>query len=333
MTSTGDSLARRGPDRRQFLALGLGAFVVAALPVAARRQPRLVRRTLPVMGTIAELAVLHRDPRHAHAAMDAAMAELQWVERTMTRFAPTSDVGRANTGAAHEAVTVTPATARVVAEALAWAEASGGAFDPALGATTALWDVAHRHEPPPPATVARLAGRALWRCIEVGHRGPADVLRFHDRDVQVDLGAIAKGYGVDRAAEALRAWGIAHALVNVGGDLYAVGTAADGDPWQVGVRDPDDPAGILVQLPVADAAIATSGTYEQYFRHGGRRYHHLMDPATAAPRATAMRSLTVRADRCLDADAAATALFGMPRADAARVLAARAPGAHVVLTA
>ena len=323
--------APRGPDRRQFVAFGLGLFVVGAVPLAARRRPQLVRRSLPVMGTIAELAVAHADPRYAHAAIDAALAVLQHVERTMTRFTATSDVGRANRGAATAPVPVAPATARVVAEALAWADATDGWYDPAIGGAVALWDVTHRHEPPPADAVERLAGRALHRAVEVGAQRGEAVLRFHDPDASVDLGAIAKGYGVDRAVDALRRWGIGHALVNVGGDLHALGTAPSGDPWRIGIQDPDDGRRLLTTLDVADAAVATSGTYLQFFRHRGRRYHHLLDPLTGAPRATAVRSLTVRADSCMHADVAATALFGMPAAAAARVLARRAPGAEVLL--
>jgi FAD:protein FMN transferase len=321
----------RDLGRREFLSFGVGLVVVGAMPLAMRRRPQLVRRTLPMMGTIAELAVVHANSRDAHEAIDAAMAELQAVERAMTRFTATSDVGRANRGAAAGPVTVSAATALVVGEALAWADATGGWYDPAIGGAVALWDVARRHEPPPDDAVAHLAGHALHRAVEVDvHRGEP-VLRFHHPDASLDLGAIAKGHGVDRAVDALRRRGIRHALVNVGGDLYALGSAPSGDPWRVGVQDPDDGRALAATVEVADAAVATSGTYQQFFRHRGRRYHHLLDPRTAAPRATATRSLTVRAESCMHADVAATALFGMEREAAAAVLARRAPGAEVVL--
>ncbi|HEX2778203.1 MAG TPA: FAD:protein FMN transferase [Gemmatimonadaceae bacterium] len=319
-----------GRSRREFLAFGAGAFVVAAIPLARRRRSHVVRRTLPVMGTIAELAVVHRDERTAHAAIDAAMAELRRVETLMTRFTSTSDIGRANVGAARDAVAVSGETALVVREALRWADATAGALDPAIGGAVALWDVTHRHEPPPEPRVARLARRNLHRAVEVGTRNGAHVLRFHDADVRLDLGAIAKGYGVDRAVDALRTLGISHALVDVGGDLYALGSAPGGDPWRIGIQDPDDTRGIIGEVDVADAAVATSGTYVQFFRWRGRSYHHLLDPATASPRATAVRSLTIQADSCMHADVAATALFGMPEREASRVIGARVPGGRVV---
>jgi thiamine biosynthesis lipoprotein len=321
-----------GIGRREFLAFGAGAFVVAGLPFALRRgrtHPGAVRRTLPVMGTIAEFAVVHHDVAAAEAAIDAAMRELQRVERRMTRFTTGSDIGRANLAGVDTPVVIDPNTGIVVAEALRWAEATDGAFDPAAGGIARLWDVTHRHVPPPDDQRIPLAGRRLYRAVEIGVHRQAPVLLHHDPSVSLDLGAIAKGYGVDRAVAVLRDHGIEKALVDVGGDLYALGTAPDGEPWRIGIQDPEDARALAGTLVVADRAVATSGTYLQFFRWRGRRYHHLMDPATAAPRATNVRSLTISADSCMHADVAATALFGWERPAAEHVLRRLATGAAI----
>jgi FAD:protein FMN transferase len=324
-----DQVQRAGPSRREFLALGLGAFVVASVPWAASRRETLVRRSIPMMGTVAEVAVVHRDARYAQGAIDAAFAELQLVERTMTRFRADSDIGRANLGAAAAPVAVSAATAAVLAEALRWASASDGLFDPALGRAVALWDVGHRNAPPAAGEVRRFAGQRLYRQLELGNRGGESVVRFHAPEMALDLGGIAKGYAVDRAVDTLRGWGIQHALVNAGGDLYALGRSPEGDPWQVGVQSPSDPGQLATTLRLEDQAVATSGDYQQGFDHAGRRYHHLLDPATGEPRHTPMHSLTVAAASCMAADAAATAIFGSSSADASRILAA-APGARII---
>jgi len=281
------------------------------------------------MGTIAQFAVVHRDPRQAHAAIDAAMAELLWVERTMTRFTDTSDVGRANLFAARDGVIVTPETAYVTREALRWASALDGRYDPAIGAVCKLWDVKHRHEPPAADRVAELADRRFYRHVEVGTRGGQPALVYHDRDAKLDLGSIAKGYGVDRAVAALRRAGIEQAVVVAGGDLYALGLAPSGEPWSIGIQSPMDERAIVGTLALSDRAVATSGTYRQFFRYRGHTYHHIMDPATAQPRTTGMQSLSVIADSVMHADAATTALFGMSEADIGRALAQRLPGAQL----
>ena len=314
-----DDLFRRPPTRREFLMLGTGIFLVASLPRARLRTPPISRRTIPVMGTIAELQVAHADERVAQAALDAAVAELQWVERTMTRFDPRSDIGRVNSGAARDGVRVTAETGLVVATALRWASVSDGRFDPAVGCASELWDVLHRHVPPAESQVTRLASRGFWRKVDISQDAAGARIRFDDRDLHLDLGGIAKGYGIDRAVTALRRRGIAHALVTVGGDLYALGHAPDGAPWQVGIRDPRHLDQLAGRIAVADRAVTTSGDYERYFEYRGVRYHHLIDPVTAAPRRTAVHSVTVQGDTTINADAASTAVFGLDRETAQRM--------------
>jgi len=326
-----DPSLRWNLGRREFLTIGTGVFVGLTLPLALRRRITMAKRTFPVMGTIAEVQVAHQDVRFAERAIDAAIAELQWVDRTMTRYSATSDIGRANLGAAREAVTVTPDTALVVRRALQWASTSDGRFDPAIGEVSELWDVLNRHEPPPADRVQRLASRGFWRKVDVSTFHGAPALRYHDRDVHLDLGAIAKGYGIDRATKALRALGVAHAIVTVGGDLYALGESPEGGAWKVGIRNPRDLTALSATLDVANRAVTTSGDYERYFRWRGVRYDHLMDPATAAPRRTPVHSCTVLGGDCvMDADAASTSGFGLSR-EAATVLARRLiPGAEAI---
>jgi FAD:protein FMN transferase len=314
---SGPDTTARTPTRREFVAVGVGALVVASIPWSRRRRAA-AHRTLPVMGTLADITVLHRDQAYAQAAIGAALTRLQTVDRLMTRFQAGSDVGRANGGAHREAVHVTRETAVVLAAALAWAERTDGAFDPALGRAIRLWDVGERAVPPAEDAVVRLAGRRLHRALDVDRWQGLPAVRFGSDDVALDLGGIAKGYGVDQAVATLRDWGITDALVNVGGDLAAIGRADDDRPWRVGVRSPDRADVLVATFDLEDAAIATSGDYLQYFDYHGRRYHHLLDPATAAPRITAMRSVTVQAADCMTADAAATACFGVDREHAAR---------------
>jgi len=322
-----------GLSRREFVAAGLGAFAVAALApgLVGSRRNSIVRRKIPVMGTVAEIAVVPRGGRaETRAAIDAAFDELRWVDRTMTRYSDRSDVGRANLHASARPVSVEPATAHVIRRALRWAEASGGVFDPCLAGAVALWDVKSRSEPPPREKIRQWANRGLYRDLDLDRSGGRPRVRYADPDVGLDLGGIAKGYGVDRAVEALRARGVRDALVSAGGDLYAMGSSPDGDAWKIGVRSPADPTRIVTSVRLRDRGVATSGDYEQYFAHGDRRYHHLLDPRTGTPRRSRAHSTTVSAESCLAADAAATAAFGADPADARRLLAEVDPGADLI---
>jgi len=323
---------RAFPSRRDFISLGIGAFVVGTIPFAARGRKRLVRRTLPIMGTFGEVAIVHKDEKYAQGAIDAAFEELRRVESVLTRFRPDSEIGRANLSAFSAPQNVSAETSGVLRASLRWADVTEGAFDPCLGQVVALWDVGNRDQPPGDQDVHRFAERGLFKALELGKSQGRDVVVFHEEDMGIDLGGIGKGYGVDRAVEALRSWGIENALVNVGGDLYALGGSEDGDPWKVGVRSPDDPEALVTTLDMSDRAVATSGDYHQFFEHGGRRYHHLLDPSTGSPSEVRMRSVTVAAESCIDADAGATTAF-VASVDRARAVLPRvASGLEVVHT-
>ncbi len=321
-----------GSTRRKFLALGVGTFVVGTVVPRGLfgSKRRLVRRAVPVMGTIAEVGIVSSDVARAEAAIDAALEELFKVNRTMSRFTTLSDVGRANLAAHQGPVVVGPETARVVGEALRWSEGVAGRWDPGIGKVCALWDVKHRTVPPPAEAVERLAGRKFYRAIEVERRAGKPILYYHSADVGIDLGGIAKGWAVDRAIDAIRARGFRDAIVNAGGDLYAMGHSERGDAWEIGIQDPRSPGRIARTFPLSDGAVATSGDYIQYFEYEGRRYHHIMDPLTGAPRLTPVHSVTIAAPSCMTADVACGTIYGLGRDQAAPILARLAGDARLL---
>jgi thiamine biosynthesis lipoprotein len=282
------------------------------------------------MGTIAEITVIDRSEALAQQAVEAVIGELRFVEATMSRFRGDSDIGRANAQASRDGVTVRGETAEVIESALRWASLSDGRFDPAIGAASELWDVTNRHEPPPVEAVRRLAGRGFWRHVDLDRRIGQGVVRYGEPDLRLDLGGIGKGYSLDRCVRVLREIGIRHAIVNLGGDLYALGESAEGGPWRVGIRSPEDLTSVVRTLEVSNRAVATSGDYERFFRYRGQRFHHLIDPSTAAPRRTSVRSVTVLADRCIDAEPCAVSIFGLPQEQALVFARTQIRGAEVI---
>ena len=221
--------------------------------------------------------------------------------------------------------------AGLLTEASRLSRDSGGLFDPTLGRLVALWGFADDEQtpvaPPPAGRIrALLAGGTGpdLLCIDAGSVESSSV------SVAVDLGGFAKGVAVDRAIERLRALGVTDAIVNAGGDLRVLGRHGD-RPWRIGIRHPRG-RGIMAELEVADGeSVFTSGDYERYFIHRGRRYHHILDPRTGEPAANAV-SVTVLGDDGARADAAATALF-VAGAGAWRDVAGRLGIEHVMLVA
>jgi thiamine biosynthesis lipoprotein len=186
--------------------------------------------------------------------------------------------------------------------------ASGGLFNPLLGRLVALWGF---HGTPLP--IGTLPDAAAIEALLAKPPTVTDIsidngrLQSANPNAQYDLGAFAKGYGIDRVIERLRQLGIDNAIVNAGGDLRAIGRHGE-RPWRIGVRHPREP-GILASIEISgDESIFTSGDYERYFEVDGRRYHHIIDPRTGYP-AGETTSVTVIHSDAATADAAATALF------------------------
>ena len=128
--------------------------------------------------------------------------------------------------------------------------------------------------------------------------------------MEIDLGSVAKGYAGREAAQLLRQAGFSSALLNLGGNIQTVGSRPDGDPWQIGVKDPSTGQPMMV-LSIRDQAVVTSGGYERYFQQDGRTYWHIMDPATGRPAESGLRSVTIVGDDGLVCDGLSTALFVM----------------------
>ena len=199
---------------------------------------------------------------------------------------------------------------------LHWAQASGGAFDPTLGALVAAWGFgphapldAADWRPPTPATLAQAQACSGWQRL---HYHPERGWRQHG-GLQLDLSGIAKGYAVDAVLLRLHALGLRNALVEIGGELRGSGQRPDGQPWRVAIAPvpaavgpaPDAPPSAIA---LRDCAIATSGSLYHRHQWQGRSYSHTLDPRTGAPIAHALASVTVLHAECLHADALATLL-------------------------
>ena len=301
--------------RRRTLVKALGA---TALLAGCGETPGLATRPLaafqgPAMGTVwnAKLAGALAESLAAKAS-SAVAAALEGVVARMSTYLDSSELARFNAAAAGTAVAVSPETLEVFALAREVSAATGGAFDVTVAPAVDAWGFgpSKAKRIPSAAELSSLAARIDWQSVTVD-RG-AGTLSKSRADVRADLSAIAKGYGVDRAARALEALGATDYLVEAGGEVRVRGRNAEGRPWRVGIERPDV-AGqqAHVVVPLDGLSMATSGDYRIYFEEGGRRYSHEIDPATREPARGGLASVTVVAKDCAWADAMATALFVM----------------------
>jgi thiamine biosynthesis lipoprotein len=201
----------------------------------------------------------------------------------------------------------------VVKAALRISRLTQGAFDVTIGPVVNLWgfgpQTAEEALPSDKAVKDALA-KVGYERVHVRDTPPA--LRKERSDINIDLSAIAKGYGVDKIAQYLEAQGIGHYLVEIGGELRGKGLNPNGVPWRIAIEKPDPGQRVIERIiQISDRGVATSGDYRNFFEIAGQRYSHTMDPRTGRPVRHDLASVTVVSDTCMEADALATALLVM----------------------
>ncbi|MCB9535012.1 MAG: FAD:protein FMN transferase [Myxococcales bacterium] len=305
-----------GPSTlRRFVLPGL--FVAALFVVLWVRRPetaggeRVVRLEGPTMGTRYHVTVVvpadGPDEAALKAAVDGALAE---VNGAMSTYLPDSALSRFNRYTGEGPFDAPAGLIAVAAKAQTISEATGGAFDVTVGPLVRAWGFGPDKpgEAPDAAALVALRQRVGWRLLSIDEG--AGTLSKARPDLEIDLSAIAKGYGVDRAAAALADLGAERYLVEVGGEVVARGTNPDGQPWRLGIEKPalDGSGGVQEVVALSDRAMATSGDYRNFREVDGQRVSHTIDPRTARPITHGLASVSVVADDCTTADAWATAL-------------------------
>jgi thiamine biosynthesis lipoprotein len=286
-------------------------LVIAALLLAAceGREP-LYQEQGYVFGTLVDVSVYGEPEPQARQAVAAVMHEFQRLHDRLHAWQP-GELSELNAAfASGESLAVSAELAAMLKDAAQLSEQSGGLFNPAIGGLIKLWGF-HADEfgavLPDEKLIARWVKDKPQMSDIVIEKGHA---RSRNRAVQLDLGGYAKGYALDRAAELLRKQGIRNALINIGGNVYALGTHGD-RPWRVGIQHPRKP-GALATVALHDGeAIGTSGDYQRYFMVGDLRYCHLIDPRSGYPMqgVQAVTVLTRGARAGLLSDVASKPLF------------------------
>ncbi len=260
------------------------------------------------MGTSYSITITDRLRRAKLDRIGVAVTErLLDMDYEMSSWNPDSQISQFNNRRDTKPFTVSPELAEVVQCALEMSALTDGAFDPTVKPLVDHWGFGPDTDDDLLDEIMQAVG---WQKVRV-EKGA--LVKMHP-DVQLDLSAIAKGYGVDAVAEVIRSFGLKNFLVEIGGEIVVSGINPKGKPWRVGIESPqfNAPGGaqIFQTLELRGGAMATSGDYRNFrTREDGTRYSHIIDPKTGRPAETDVASVSVLANSCMDADAAATAFF------------------------
>lgn len=262
-----------------------------------------VRVAFRAMASAHEVVLCHADPDHARRIAEAVVADVRRIEAKYSRYRDDSVVSAINRSAGRGPVPIDAETAALLRYGAAVHELSGGRFDLTSGVLRRVWDWT-RLPPALPAADALAAAVALvgWDQVEVDDRS----VRLPRPGMELDFGGIGKEYAADRAATICLDAAIGHGLVNLGGDVRVLGPRPDGSRWRIGIRHPRRNGEAIATIALAGGAVATSGDYERFVEIDGRRYCHLLDPATGWP-VDHWQSMTVVAPLCVVAGSHATA--------------------------
>lgn len=217
-----------------------------------------------------------------------------------------SEISRINK-AKGKFVEVSEDTITLIKKGIYYGDLSDGAFDITIGSVSKLWDF-HSEHPSLPSGKKILSAkkRVNYKNIVIKD----NQVKLTNSKAALDVGAIAKGYIADRLKEYLEANGIRHALINLGGNVLAMGTKTDGSEYNIGIQRPFDEAGEpITAVKVADKSVVTTGIYQRYFEKDGKIYHHILDPSTGYPCENNLSSVTIITDSSLTADALSTTCF------------------------
>lgn len=270
-------------------------LVCLALLLAACGKPAPVGQEAYVFGTRVEVLVWGASEAAAHAAMGEVLRDFDRLHRAYHAWQPSELTALNDAIAAGRPHEVSPELAALILRAQDLAARGDHLFDPGIGRLVALWgfhDDEFKPALPDAAALAKLvAARPSIAKLKVeGHR-----VASADISVALDFGGYLKGVALDRAAATFKARGIHDALINIGGNVLALGSKG-GQPWRVGIRHPraEEAGGApLATLELKDGeAIGTSGDYQRFFELDGRRYSHLIDPRSGEP-AVGTQALTV----------------------------------------
>ncbi len=262
------------------------------------------------MGTVFTIYLYAQDQEQAEPSLDAAFEEIERLEETLSTYRATSEISRINRLAAKSAVTTDPEVFALLEKSLQYGRQSHGAFDVTVGPLMRAWGFFRGQGRYPTSEELRDSRENVgWEKV---HLDPATrTVYFAAPGLELDLGAVGKGYAVDRVVKVLREAGLESALIDAGSStLHAMSAPPGKNGWTVRVPMPGERSQTVSSVSLRNESLSTSGNYEKFFQLEGRKYCHVMDPRTGEPVQGVMQTTLIASDSTTT-DALSNAMFVM----------------------
>lgn len=277
-------------------------LLIAFIVISMINQPKKnYTRTFFYLGTIIEITLFEEDDETFREISDLILK----YDNMFNRLTPSSDVALLNS---NKKASVSEQTKSLISTALHYSDLSDGYFDITINPIVSLWNIGTEEARiPNHEDIKEALTHVNYKNVLITNQ---DITLLND--ATIDLGGIAKGYITDEIVRLLKSKGHEKALINLGGNVYALGSTPSDEKWTIGIRHPEHMrSDAILSLRLTNKSIVTSGIYERFFEEDQQIYHHLFNPFTGYPVNNDLLSLTVISDHSIDGDALSTALFNL----------------------
>lgn len=282
-----------------------GIFLILISLYSCSRDAQI---SINTMGTYVQVKICGVSSQKRTKLFKLIKRELERIDAKLSYYRKDSDISRINRTGYKTPFYTAPETFNLIKRCIGYSDLTEGAFDITIAPAVKKWGFFNREwDIPTKNERLNLIKHIGYRNIKLDDK--KRTILFNLKDMSIDLGGVGKGYTVDRIKKLLEDNGIKSALINLGGNIYCIGSN-NGNPWKIGIRDPRDKNKTIFTVKLADMAISTSGDYEKFFFVKGERYCHIIDPRTALP-VKGVVAVTIIAPQAELADALSTGVFVM----------------------
>ena len=268
-------------------------------------RPEVVKSSY-ALGTIINLKVLGSK---GEKAIEESIKKLNDIDDKMSAFKEGSEISKITSKAGVNSEAVSKDTYFVVKKAVEYSKIVEGTFDPTIRPLVKLWNIGTKEEAiPEEYQIEETLKLVNYKDVILDENEHSIMLKYKKQ--ALDVGGIAKGFAADEVRDIFYKHNIKSALIDLGGNIFALGSKDDGTPWKVGIQNPFKPRGEFIGiLSVKNKSVVTSGNYERYFMKDGQRFHHIIDHKTGYPSQSKIISATIISDNSIDGDGLSTGVY------------------------
>ena len=297
-------------NRNKVISLLIGIFLIFSLIgcTNSKDDSKPLSKTEYFMGTVVTGTLYDNK---SEKIIDKAFEEVKKIEQLVSINMDGTELDEVNNNSGIKPVKVSDDTYNIIKKGLEYSSLTNGSFDITIGPLVKLWSIGLPEAKVP--TLDEIKGTLKYinyKDVEINDSEKTVFLK--KTGMIIDLGGIAKGYTADVIAQTLKDEGVEKAIIDLGGNIYALGEKSENTLWRIGIQNPDQTRGEIVgSINVKDKSIVTSGIYERFIEQDGVKYHHILSPESGYPYDNEIAGVTIISDKSIDGDALSTSVFSM----------------------